>query len=175
MATAERRGDDCERFVGDDDVDIVRGKPASIRFEDRRIDRSTSRAWRPKDLTFDAMSLLHELAVDEETEGDILFNGPWALRAARTWAGVTETFGEASLEIPAEAAASIAPRRTSKRLRTSPVKAATFFVNNTNGAAGSNFLASSADSALYKGASRPLNNQLKLRRCIRREVKCLYR
>lgn len=92
-----------------------------------------------------------DLVVDVEVE-----EGVYALRAARICAGVTVGagvssglfpsvgVGEGREEADAITARSIAPLRTSNKLRTSPVRAATFFVRSINVGAGKNFFTSAA-------------------------------
>jgi hypothetical protein len=48
---------ECERFIGDEEGDD-KDKPDSSRLAARIIERSASRAWIPKECTFDMTSLL---------------------------------------------------------------------------------------------------------------------
>lgn len=91
-----------------------------------------------------------DLVVDVEVE-----EGVYALRAAKICVGVTVGAGVSrglfstvevgeGREADAITARSIAPLRTSNKLRTSPVRAATFFVRSINVGAGKNFFTSAA-------------------------------
>lgn len=143
-----------EGFLGEAEAEVAKGKPACKRFEARIIVKRTTRACRPRLRILFKVSLL---LVEEEPIGAVAAldfaggaDGVYALKAARTcWVvtigrGVSNGFSLVFLVAPT--AISMAPRRTSNKQRTSPVRAAIFFVNSTMVGLGRNFLISASTS-----------------------------
>lgn len=149
-------GSDVVRFIGEADAflgeekrELVNERRVSRRLEARIIARRTSRAWRPRLWILATVSLLlgpAVLDVDVVAGAADGTDGVYAFKAARTCFGVVIAAGEerrASSEgLSTVMARSMAPRSTSNRLRTSPVRAATFLVKSMRVGAGSNFLIS---------------------------------
>lgn len=127
--------------------------PASRRREAIKTINKTIRACNPRFLTLVMISLLlddlegrSEVDATADLEED---EGAYALKDARMWLGVMEGAGlfkglssSSRADVDAETARSMAPRRTSKRLLTSPVRPATFLVKSMSVGAGINFLTS---------------------------------
>ena len=158
----------------------MRDNPASSRLVARTRERRTSRAWMPRLWTLVAISLFPApplAAVDGEMDVDVVKDdervgvmeeGAYALSAASMWVGVTATMAAGvfnglssvlvsvgvELEGGEATARSIAPLRTSNKLLTSPVNAATFFVRSVIVGVGRNFFALASPSSLDRGAKR---------------------
>ena len=130
---------------------VDNGRAASFLFEARTIARSTSRDCKPRLRTLTAVSLLQDwvaACVVEELE---LVEGRYALSAAKIWFGVTAGMGVimgfSARGAEDEMARSIAPRRTSKSVLTSPVWEAIFLQSKVKGPVGKNLLSCSEVSA----------------------------
>ena len=101
----------------------------------------------------DTISLLAEIFIDDpglfELEVEL---GVYDFSAASICAGVIETLVDVSVanEEGVRETASIAPRSTSNKTRTSPVMAATFFVSSSIADWGNSFFTSSCESELRR-------------------------
>jgi hypothetical protein len=98
---------------------------------------------------------LFELDADEPNVVDLL-EGEYAFSAAIIWVGVTETVGALRRSVSEDdaRARSMAPRRTSNRLLTSPVSAAIFFDRRESATGERNLFITSLVSVVYKGERR---------------------
>lgn len=154
----ERLMGEAVGFLGDALKDVESESPASRRFDPKRTIRRHNRACSPRLRILVTVSLLLFIEEAEDPLAEMVA-GLYALSAARTCWGTTLTAGVlrrfSSLPDLAEdaTARSIAPRRTSKRLRTSPVKEATFLVKSINVGVGRNCLTVAATSVDASAAS----------------------
>lgn len=148
-------------FFGDD-VTCDRDNPAPSLFEAIIMVRRVSRAWRPKLRTLAKTSLLLATEVPLALficDFEFAEAGAYALKAANICWGVIfggGAFRGFSLEewFVEATAMSMAPRRTSKRHRTSPVSAATFFVKSMMAALGRKLFVSVDELSLDRLSKR---------------------